>query len=519
MNSVKYNTESIKISNSLNLFFSDFCKRHNSYLPILNDYIKKEIHLNGVQFVGGFLTGSDNDWERHKHVAVAIELVMLWAYKTNRILDEKQGVWDSKQNVKLNLLQQGIILSCIIDLLEEYREISKLSNAIISEWILSTIKDMSLGFSLEAQELSSYTKEVDLIIENWEAKYTKRNNLFNRVYDLAPLMGYAISSNKFDIIKDYYENFNNKYKFSNVGQIINDLGDFGDEVDTNVKSYQDLFSDIRNGVITMPVYELIDNKIIRKALKSKSVSRGKIWRWRVRRLIKSQKIDEKVITLTNKSYLLHKDFYNKYVDNLDPLLMKSYSMLTNNKYFNQEVIKQSQLGPRSKVILCDKNGKELGVYDKILAHKEGKLHKAFSVFIYNKKGELLIQQRAENKYHSGGLWANSCCSHYVSGENILETIQNRLIEELGFSCDIKNRFSFVYDLDVSGGMREHEFDTIFEGKYNGSIKLNPEEVQNYRWISIENLKHEIRQKPDKFAPWFKKILERAGIVTGSSLAQ
>jgi isopentenyl-diphosphate delta-isomerase len=325
-------------------------------------------------------------------------------------------------------------------------------------------------------------------------------------------MGLAISNNDFEVIDDYYNDFEDKYKFSNVMQVINDLGDFGKDVDKNVKSYQDLFSDIRNGVVTLPVYELIDKKIIKKALNSKKVSNGRLWRWKVRKLIENHNIDEKVISLANESYLLHSDFYKKYTDKPNPLLMKSYSMLTNNKYFNQEVVKQSGLGLRSQVILCDKNGREKGLYDKILVHQEGKLHKAFSVFLYNKKGELLIQQRADNKYHSGGLWANSCCSHYVSGENIFETIQKRLKEELGFGCGVKKRFSFVYNLDVGGNMKEHEFDTVFEGKYDGNIELNPEEAKAYKWISIEELEKDIKEKPETYAPWFKKILERMGIV-------
>jgi isopentenyl-diphosphate delta-isomerase len=157
-----------------------------------------------------------------------------------------------------------------------------------------------------------------------------------------------------------------------------------------------------------------------------------------------------------------------------------------------------------EVVLVNEQDQQVGTKEKLAAHKEGLLHRAFSIFIFNDKHEMLLQQRAFTKYHSGGLWTNACCSHPRVGESPLAAAQRRLKEEMGFVTNLEPFFSFIYRADVGGDLIEHEYDHVFLGTYSGPIdKLNPEEVAAYRWISLEELVSEIAISPEHFTEWFK----------------
>lgn len=164
---------------------------------------------------------------------------------------------------------------------------------------------------------------------------------------------------------------------------------------------------------------------------------------------------------------------------------------------------------KQKVVLVDENDNEIGTKEKLAAHRDSDLHRAFSLFVFNKNGELLLQQRALNKYHSGGLWSNTCCSHTVPGEDIEKTVHRKLKQEMGFDCPINRAYSFKYKIEFSNGLSEHEYDHVFIGKYDGNIKPSKEEVANWRWITLENLKKEVKDNPDDFTYWFKLCFERA----------
>ena len=157
-----------------------------------------------------------------------------------------------------------------------------------------------------------------------------------------------------------------------------------------------------------------------------------------------------------------------------------------------------------QVILVNENDQSIGVMEKMQVHKEGKLHRAFSVFIFNDKGELLLQQRASKKYHSGGLWANTCCSHPSpeKDEVVIDSAKRRLMEEMGFETELSPAFSFVYKAEVGGGLIEHEFDHVFIGTYNGTVKPNPDEVKNYRFIPFEEIRSIMIKNPFQFTKWF-----------------
>lgn len=159
------------------------------------------------------------------------------------------------------------------------------------------------------------------------------------------------------------------------------------------------------------------------------------------------------------------------------------------------------------IILVDDNDKQIGVGEKMDVHHKGLLHRAFSVLVFNDEKEVLIQRRALEKYHCGGLWANTCCSHPLPNEETLEAAHRRLQEEMGFDCELKEKFVFQYRAEFENDLIENEIDHVFFGKWNGVPKLNPEEVSEYRWISLKNLSKEIEKKTQDFAPWFLILCE------------
>lgn len=162
-----------------------------------------------------------------------------------------------------------------------------------------------------------------------------------------------------------------------------------------------------------------------------------------------------------------------------------------------------------QVILVDKHDNETGTAEKMQAHREGLLHRAFSVFIFNDKGEMLLQQRAHGKYHSGGLWTNACCSHPRPNEETLEAAHRRLNEEMGISdVELTEAFNFIYFAELDDDLKEHEFDYVFIGKWNGIPVVNPEEVADYKWISPSSLLADVEVNPKAYTYWFKEVVER-----------
>jgi len=161
-----------------------------------------------------------------------------------------------------------------------------------------------------------------------------------------------------------------------------------------------------------------------------------------------------------------------------------------------------------QVILVDEFDNELGLMEKMEAHEKGLLHRAFSVFVLNAEGEIMMQQRAFHKYHSGGLWTNTCCSHPRQGEKNEDAAHRRLQEEMGFDCYLEKQFTFVYRAELDKGMTEHEFDHLFVGYYSGIPQINTDEVNAWKWMSIEDLERDMSVNPDDYTEWFKIIFNR-----------
>lgn len=162
-----------------------------------------------------------------------------------------------------------------------------------------------------------------------------------------------------------------------------------------------------------------------------------------------------------------------------------------------------------QVVLVDGDDRETGTAGKMAAHRDGALHRAFSVMVWNRAGEVLLQRRADGKYHSGGLWTNACCGHPRPGEAVSAAANRRLHEEMGFSCPLEEFGTITYRADLDQGLVEHEFVHVFRGTYDGDMALNPEEVSAVRWIRPDALLQSLDATPEIFTAWFVKYM-RAG---------
>ncbi|GEM_PF-15273 len=162
-----------------------------------------------------------------------------------------------------------------------------------------------------------------------------------------------------------------------------------------------------------------------------------------------------------------------------------------------------------KVILVDSQDRPLGLMPKMEAHRRGLLHRAFSVFVFNSRGQLLLQQRAAGKYHSPGLWTNTVCSHQRDGENSVKAGRRRLHEEMGFTTDLREIFSFVYRAEFDNGLTEHEFDHVLIGRFDGTPRPDPSEVGGYRWVYLSDLLKDLHEHPENYTAWFRIIFEKS----------
>lgn len=161
-----------------------------------------------------------------------------------------------------------------------------------------------------------------------------------------------------------------------------------------------------------------------------------------------------------------------------------------------------------KVILVNEKDEPIGLMPKMEAHQKALLHRAFSVFVMNANGETMLQQRAKDKYHSPLLWTNTCCSHQREGESNIDAGKRRLMEEMGFTTELKELFSFVYKAPFDNGLTEHEFDHVMVGYFENEPDINPEEVADWKWMQPEDIKKDIAENPDEYTAWFKIIFER-----------
>ena len=161
-----------------------------------------------------------------------------------------------------------------------------------------------------------------------------------------------------------------------------------------------------------------------------------------------------------------------------------------------------------RLILVDRDYKETGTAEKMEAHREAKLHRAFSVFVLNSSGQLMLQKRAAHKYHSPGLWSNTCCSHPRPGEGVLDAAHRRLKEEMGFDTGLQEAFSFVYKIKFDKDLWEHEFDHVIVGRFDGRPDTDPEEVGDWKWADLDKLKKDMEDNPERYTYWFRVSFDK-----------
>ena len=180
---------------------------------------------------------------------------------------------------------------------------------------------------------------------------------------------------------------------------------------------------------------------------------------------------------------------------------------------------QLNISENIEVILVNSNDEEIGRMEKMEAHQKGLLHRAFSVFVFNSNNELLLQRRAFGKYHSEGLWTNTCCSHPAPGETVLEAGNRRMKEEMGMECNLQPTFSFTYKVELDNNLFEHELDHVLIGRTDVLPCLNPEEASGYRYASLDSILSDIVHEPDSYTSWLKIILEEHLVKLQESLIQ
>jgi isopentenyl-diphosphate delta-isomerase len=163
---------------------------------------------------------------------------------------------------------------------------------------------------------------------------------------------------------------------------------------------------------------------------------------------------------------------------------------------------------KESVIIVTESDRPTGTMDKMAAHLSGTLHRAFSVFVFNSEGQLLLQKRALNKYHSGGLWTNTCCSHPRPGEKTMDAAHRRLKEEMGIDCELSPLFAFSYRHEFKDGLVEHEYDHVFMGVTNQVPRPAPLEVADFKYLDTNQLAQEIKESPEEYTAWIKLCINR-----------
>lgn len=322
------------VAEKLNNHLEKFCNKNPAFELISKEYSKKRVHLNAIQFYAGFkASGSKEDFANFFNIPIAIECIMLMAYKTNRILDHKQEVWSSEQKIKETVLGERIYLSLILELLEDSKNNLEEKYNLVRDIILDLISKINQGFWFEQNHLNVNFSPIQEILKNWSSKYKKRNILFNGVYDYASLIGFYLGSEDKSVFDKFENYFKDKDKISHSGQIVNDLSDYSSVYDENVKSYQDAFSDIRNGIITQPTFEIIKEKIILDALKNPQLTKEVDWRKKVMDILVKKNVVEKIKEKTEKSYAQNINFWKKIMKVNSELLFYTYLFLSKNKYY------------------------------------------------------------------------------------------------------------------------------------------------------------------------------------------
>lgn len=335
-----------KVSEGLNDYLTTYCNnfrdRREIYQPVAYRYTQKRCHLIGLQFYAGYLAGggTEHEWPEYQPLAIALELIMISAYATNQILDHKKSVWDELGGVECTLLEYHVLQKLLGDLAQGWGSDSTTDIHLrtVNYWIKDLHSNLVYGFWIEQRKLHTRYRPLAEIQSDWKVNYAQRNTLLNQVYDFAPLIGYylarATEETGDNAVVSHKRYFTGKAPFSCAMQAINDVSDFlPNACDLGVKIYRDRFADVRNGIITYPVYELLDTPETVTALNDPGITYQEQWQTRVTELVQERKLMAKAKKQCEESWRHYVDFWHQGLGRHDLLLLSTYSMLRHNKYF------------------------------------------------------------------------------------------------------------------------------------------------------------------------------------------
>ncbi len=322
----------------LNQWLIEYGQLHPEFWPVIGRYTKKKAHLNGIQFYAGYLSGGGDrkSWERFIPTMISLELIMIWAYALNQIVDHKRAVWESPGGVEQTALEQNLLLGLLLELLGESREQLGDEYPMVCTLTHQMLANMSRGFWVEHQHLKIGRQPTEQLMTGWGESYRQRNRLIDQVYDYVPLIGYSVATGDQTIFNRFEQYFERRLRFSEAAQILNDFSDFlvGSN-DLNVKSYQDAFADLRNGIVTFPVYRLWESAETQEAVGNPSVTLEQGWQERMRVVLKGSGLLKEIRASCWEAWDDQVGFWREVLGRDDVLLLGTYSLLGFNKYFKQ----------------------------------------------------------------------------------------------------------------------------------------------------------------------------------------
>jgi len=477
-------------------------------IPAFKKRVEKKDKLRPFLLRLSYELAGGKHWEKIASACAAVEIFNISTYVDNAFFDNKNNI---KEKDKVNYVISARILRNIAE--KTLRKISKKKSEILMELLREIDHD---GYLAQFEDMNQMTRKREFRdTNNYLKAYLHRcEGLTGRFMENITKIGAILAGATENQIKDLGKIGRN---IGIIDQIINDVGDFvppEEKIIDYEKVYQDQFNDIKSGKLTLPVYHVLQSglnnhkEIINKVFGNKKASNGDLNNV-AKVLVKGGAIQYSK-KVAREYYLEIKGLLNNFEKSNARNLFKIMSKLhQTNKYIAAFRSFSKKLEEKQEnIILVDKDDKEVGFGEKIDVHKKGKLHRAFSILVFNSKNQLLIQQRAKHKYHSPTLWANTVCSHPKFGEKIESAVHRRLKEELGFDCSLDEISKFHYIMGFKNGLTENEIDHVFIGKFDGEPAPNPEEVMDYKWISIEELKKDINENPENYSYWIKIILER-----------
>lgn len=475
-------------------------------IPAFKKRVEKKDKLRPFLLRLAYELAGGRNWKKIAYACAAVELLNISTYIDNAVFDNKNNIDEREKN---NYVISARIIRNIAE--NVIKKVTKKD----SETLISLLSEIDHDiYVAQFEDLNQIKKG-----RKFESMKNFLSSYLHRCEFLTGRFMENIAKSGAILAKATEKQLNDLGKIGrNIGiidQIVNDIGDLVPAEENTIdyeKVYQDQFSDIKNGKLTLPIYYVLqfgsneDKKIINKALGNKKASNEDLNN--VAKVLIANDAIKYSKGVAREYSLETRKLLSNFEKSESRDLFKIMSRLhQTNKYIAafrsfSKKIKENQ----EKIVLVDENDKPIGTEDKLNVHQKGKLHRAFSIFIFNSKGELLLQQRVKNKYHCGGLWSNTVCGHSQHAESLIKSAHKRLKKEMGFDCPLKEIFKFHYKIEFENGLIENEIDHVLVGRYDTKPKINKNEVSEFKWVSVKKLKQDISKNPNKYTFWFKKII-------------